>query len=155
MNGADVLWGLSRVQVDENDFGQFSFSLFIFVVVGFGQGLFLAQEGVNACNQGVKKVVENGDFGHVENEVGPGIGITHIIKQPLNHVLKQVIRADNLGTLLFILEQAIQLIKVKRLKGQLTGIKGGIIDINLIIGFELLDGLGLDVESVHEVLDEV
>jgi hypothetical protein len=50
VNGADVLRCLSRVQVDEDDFGQLSFGFFCFVVVGFGEGFFFAEEGVNTCD---------------------------------------------------------------------------------------------------------
>lgn len=50
MNGADVLGCLSRVQVDEHDFGQFSFCLLGLLVVGFGKGLFFAEERVNSCD---------------------------------------------------------------------------------------------------------
>ena len=41
MDGSDVLWGLSWVQIDKYNFRQFSLCLLSFMIVGLGEGLLL------------------------------------------------------------------------------------------------------------------
>lgn len=87
--------------------------------------------------------------------MGPGIRVAHFIEQILNHGLEQVVSVDDLGAFFFVFEETVEFIQVEGFEGELTGIKRGIIDVNFIIGFELLDELGLALKSVHQVLDEI